>query len=80
MVNMECNAKKKSKTFAVSGMVEQTSSYCGGARPSQAMVKDHLEAPLWEGIKIKREPPQGSEVPRRMTGAVAALILGAGAR
>ncbi len=38
------NAKKKLKAFVVSGMVEQTSSYCGGARPSQAML-DRLATP-----------------------------------
>lgn len=30
---------KKSKTCLISGLVEQTSSYCGGARPSQQILE-----------------------------------------
>lgn len=50
------NAKKKLKAFVVSGMVKQTSSYCGGARPSQAML-DRLSTPApypYKKFYIKR--------------------------
>jgi len=36
---------KKLKSYLIHGLVEQTSSYCGGARPSQEML-DRLATPI----------------------------------
>ena len=41
---VHCHRAKKSKAYLISGLVEQTSSYCGGARPSQEML-DKLARP-----------------------------------
>jgi hypothetical protein len=46
------SAKQKIKTFTVSGTITQTSDYCGGAAPSEAMLEMLRTPQVLEGKKI----------------------------